>query len=193
MLANVLVLDLELTTADDGSIPPEQMEVLEVGAVWVAPDGQILDRFHTFVRPTEQRRQLTAYCLDLLPHIDQATIDAPSTPTWPIVASQLAEFAQRHQQPGSWWGSWGASDYRQVQEESARHGLADPLADLPHENLKRNFAKARRPKIKQVGMATALKIVGLTPFGQHHQAMADALNVARLLPFCPLPVRATEG
>lgn len=188
MLTNVLVLDLELTTADDGSIPPEQMEVLEVGAVWVTPDGRILGRFHSFVRPIE-RPQLTAYCQALLPHINQATIDDPSTPTWPTVATLLAEFAQHHQQPGSWWGSWGSSDYRQVQQESARHGIADPLAGLAHENIKKNFAKAR--KIKQVGMATALRIAGLTPEGTLHRADDDALNVARLLPFCARQVPAT--
>jgi inhibitor of KinA sporulation pathway (predicted exonuclease) len=188
MLANVLVLDLELTTADDGSIGPEHMEAVEVGAVWLTSDGRILDRFHAFVRPTEQP-QLAAYCLAWLPHIDQATIDA--APTWPTVSAALAEFARRHQQPGSWWGSWGFSDYLQMQQESARHGTADPLTGLAHENLKKNFAKAR--KIKQVGMATALRIVGLTPEGIHHKANDDALNVARRRPFCPRQNPPAEG
>jgi inhibitor of KinA sporulation pathway (predicted exonuclease) len=180
MPAYVLVIDLESTCADDGSIPPELMEVLEVGAVWVAPDGQILDQFHSFARPA--RPQLTDFCKRLLPHIDQATIDA--APSWPTVASSLAEFAQRHQQPGNWWGSWGTFDRNQVARESARHCIADPLAGLEHVNLKQAFAKARGG-IKQVGMATALKIVGLRLTGDQHKALDDALNVARLLPFCP--------
>lgn len=188
MLPNVLVLDLELTTADDGSIPPELMEVLEIGAVWVAPDGRILDRFHAFVRPTE-RPQLTDFCKCLLPHVDQVTIDA--SPSFPTIAAALAEFARRNQQPDSFWASWGASDYRQLHQECARHGTADPLAGLAHENLKKNFAKAR--KIKQVGMATALRIAGLRPEGAHHTADDDALNVARLLPFCPRQPPAAEG
>jgi len=45
-----------------------------------APNGQALDRFHSFVRPTE-RPQLTDFCKRLLPHINQATIDALLTPT----------------------------------------------------------------------------------------------------------------
>ncbi|MTV40839.1 3'-5' exonuclease [Duganella radicis] len=190
MLANILVIDLEATCADDGSIPPELMETLEIGSVWIAPDGQILDRFQSFVRPIERPR-LTAFCKRLLPHIDQAAIDA--APTWPAVAARLAEFAQRHQQPGSWWGSWGAFDHNQIERESARHRIADPLADLPHENLKRNFARARRPKIKQCGMIAAMKICNLTPEGHHHRALDDGLNIARLLPFCPRPDPAAEG
>jgi len=176
MLPNVLVIDLEATCADDGSIPPELMLALEIGAVWVTPEGQILDRFHSFCRAEQP---LTAFCKRLLPHIDQATIDA--APTWPAVAEKLAEFARRHQQPGSWWGSWGAFDRNQIERESTRHGIADPLA-LPHQNIKKAFAKAR--KIKQVGMATALQIAGLALEGDHHRALDDALNIARLLKFC---------
>lgn len=188
MLANILVLDLELTSADDGSIGPEQMEVVEVGAVWVTPEGQILGRLHSFVRP-KVRPQLTAYCMRLLPHIDQATIDA--APSWPAVAAMLAAFAQRHPQPGSWWCSWGSSDRRQLQQEASRHSTIDPLAGMPHENLKKNFAKAR--KIKQCGMVAAMKICSLPPRGQHHHALADALNVAQLLPFCPRLASAAKG
>jgi inhibitor of KinA sporulation pathway (predicted exonuclease) len=188
MLANVLVLDLELTTAGDDSIGPEQMEVVEVGAVWITAEGQILDCFHSFVRPME-RPQLTDFCKRLLPHVDQATIDV--APSWPTVAAALAEFAQLHQQPGSWWCSWGSSDRRQLQQEGSRHRAFDPLAGLAHENLKKNFAKARR--IKQCGMVAAMKICNLTQQGQHHHALADALNVARLLPFCPRRAPAAEG
>jgi inhibitor of KinA sporulation pathway (predicted exonuclease) len=187
MLASTLVIDLEATCSDDGSLPPELMEVLEVGAVWVAPDGQILDRFLVLVRPIE-RPQLTAFCKRLLPHIDQAAIDA--APTWPAVAARLAEFAQRHREPDSWWGSWGAFDHNQIKRESARHGIADPLTGLPHQNLKKNFAKAR--KIKQLGMAAALRICGLTTEGHHHQALDDALNIARLLPACQHPNMQTR-
>lgn len=183
----VLVIDLEATCADDGSIPPDVMEVLEVGAVWVTPEGPILDRFHSFVRPTE-RPQLTDFCKRLLPHIDQAIIDA--APGWPAVAAKLAEFALRHQQPNSWWGSWGAFDCNQIERECYRHGISNPLAALEHVNLKRAFAKAR--KIKQVGMVTALQIVGLTPEGVHHKADDDALNVAQLLPFCSRPNLETD-
>lgn len=47
--------------------------------------------------------------------------------------------------------------------------------------VKATFAKAR--KIKQVGMATALQIVGLELEGEHHRALSDARNIARLLPW----------
>lgn len=186
----VLVIDVELTCSDDGTIPPADMQLIELAAVWSTPEGQILDRYHTFVQPTAPQRQLTDFCKRLLPHITQATVD--SAPSFPTVATALAEFAQRHQQPGSWWCSWGYSDRRQLDQECARHNIAHPLAGWAHENLKRNFANARRPKIKQCGMMAAMKICNLTPQGPHHHALADVLNLVRLLPFCPRPNPAVE-
>lgn len=173
--APILVIDLEATCAEDGSLPAEAMEIIEVGAVWATAEGQILDVFDRFVRPIEHP-QLTPFCRALT-QIEQSTIDAAAT--WPTVAAELAEFAARY--PGRSWGSWGAWDRRQIARDCARHGTADPLAMLAHRNLKADFAKHR--KIKQVGMATALKIVGLELEGQHHRALADARNTVRLLPF----------
>lgn len=50
----ILVIDLEVTCADDGSIPTEQMVIIEVGACWATPKGDVIDQFQAFVRPTEQ-------------------------------------------------------------------------------------------------------------------------------------------
>lgn len=175
--ALILVIDLEATCADDGSIPAEEMEVIEVGAVWATPDGEAIAAFQRFVRPTH-RPLLTEFCRSLT-HIEQASIDA--APTWPVVAAELAAFAKLH--AGRCWGSWGAYDRRQIERESVRHGLVDPLLGLHHRNFKSEFAKRR--KIKQVGMSTALQIAGLVLHGTHHRALSDALNVARLLQHIP--------
>lgn len=170
----ILVIDLEATCADDGSIPPEQMEVIEIGAAWVTPEGQVLDTMQRFVRPL-MRPELTVFC-QTLTRIDQVDIDTAST--WPVAAAELADFARRH--VGQGWGSWGAYDLRQIERECVRHEAANPLDGLSHSNLKATFAKAR--KIKQVGMTTALKIVGLQLSGRHHRALDDVLNIAKLLP-----------
>lgn len=179
----ILILDLEATCADDGSIAPEEMEIIEVGAVWVSADGHVLDTLQCFVRP-KMRPQLTGFCMALT-KIDQGDVDAAQP--WAAIATHLADFARRYE--GACWASWGAYDRLQVARECARHAVANPLAQLPHTNLKAAFAKARR--IKQVGMMTALKIAGMPLEGTHHRALSDALNVARLLPLCGLlaPIR----
>ncbi len=109
--------------------------------------------------------------------LDQASIDTALY--WPSVAAELVKFSSRYTE-GS-WGSWGAYDCRQIERECVQHSIENPLALLSHTNLKVTFAKTR--KIKQVGMATALKIAGLTLTGDHHRGLADAQNIAQLLPW----------
>lgn len=170
----ILVIDLEATCAEDSSIPVESMEIIEVGAVWATSSGEVIDQFQSFVRPIKYP-QLTEFCRSLT-HIEQADID--SAPSWPKVAAKLAAFAQL--QTGYCWGSWGAYDRKQIERECTRHQISNPLIGLNHQNLKAAFAKGR--KIKQVGMATALQIVGRPLDGMHHRGLDDALNIARLLP-----------
>lgn len=177
----ILVIDLEATCANDGSIEPHAMEIIEVGAVWATFEGTVRDVLQRFVRPIENPC-LTTFCIELT-HIQQAEIDTASD--WKIVAAELAGFASRFR--GQYWGSWGNYDARQIELECAKHRIASPLTALEHINLKAQFSKVRR--IKQVGMATALKIAALELEGERHRALSDAQNIARLLPFTSLPSR----
>ncbi len=171
--APLLILDLEMTCAADGSIPADQMEVIEIGAVLVSTAGEVVARFESFVRPVE-RPVLTEFCRDFL-HIEQQQIDAARP--WPEVALEFSAWAARS--GAREWGSWGDSDRRQIEQECARHHSPHPLGWLAHRNLKREFAKAR--KIKQVGIAAALRIAGIERAGAAHRALADAENVARIV------------
>jgi len=74
---SILVVDLEATCDDNA--PEFDMEIIEVGAVWVAPDGTILDRFQSFARPMVHPT-LTPFCTALT-GICQADLDtAPAFP-----------------------------------------------------------------------------------------------------------------
>jgi len=174
-MPNILVVDLEATCDDYASA--FDMEAIEVGAVWVAPNGTVLDRFRAFVRPVVNP-VLTPFCSNLT-GIHQADID--SAQAFPAVAEALRAFVARHRQPGATWASWGAWDRKQLERDSARHDITPPI-DLPHVNAKRLFARARRIG-KEVGMAKACELVGLQLGGAHHRALDDALNVAKLLPW----------
>lgn len=60
-----LVIDLEATTSDDGSLPPEQMETIEIGAVLVdAQTLAVVDEYQSFVRPVRHPR-LLPFCTKL--------------------------------------------------------------------------------------------------------------------------------
>ena len=173
----VLVIDLEATCDDADGLPASDMEIIEIGAVWATVEGTVLDTFRALVRPVV-RPQLTPFCRQLT-NIQQADVDGAEL--FPTVAARLASFAQLHQPLGATWGSWGQFDAKQLARDCERHGIQNPLAAFAHVNLKRRFAKAR--KIKEVGMARALQMVGLPLDGSHHRGLDDARNIAKLLPW----------
>ena len=171
----ILVVDLEATC--DEHAPSFDMETIEIGAAWIAADGAVIDRFQSFARPIENP-VLTPFCTRLT-GITQVDVDA--APLFPAVADALRSFVAQHRKVGAVWMSWGTYDRKQLERDSARHGIPEPV-EIPHENAKRLFAKAQRIG-KEVGMARACAIVGLQLAGTHHRALDDALNVARLLPW----------
>jgi inhibitor of KinA sporulation pathway (predicted exonuclease) len=173
----ILVVDLEATCSDDGSIAAEDMETIEVGACWVTADGSILDRFQSFVRPIKNP-YLTPFCTQLTGILQR---DIDSAPSFLNVAASLQRFVKRHRTPGAIWMSWGTYDDKQFTRDSMRHGVDHPIP-LPHQNAKRMFAKSQRIG-KEVGMAKACELAQLQLVGVHHRALDDALNVARLLPW----------
>lgn len=173
----ILVVDLEATCADDGSIPPESMEIIEIGACWATCEGVVADRFQAFVRPLV-RPTLTKFCVDLL-GIEQSSIDQAKP--FSTVALDLQRFALRHRTPTSYWGSWGAYDRKQIERECQRQAVPDPIG-MDHQNIKRLFAKAQRIG-KEVGMVKGCELAGVALEGAHHRALDDALNIAKLLPW----------
>jgi len=85
-MKNYLVVDLEATCSDDGSIPKREMEIIEIGAVLV--DGQSMepiDEYQTFIRPV-RRPQLTPFCTQLT-SITQA--DLASAPSFEDVVVEM--------------------------------------------------------------------------------------------------------
>lgn len=77
-----LVIDLEATCADDGSIPDNEREIIEIGAVLVETAGlTTVEEYQSFVRPV-QHPVLSPFCTELTT-ITQAEVDA--APLFPEV------------------------------------------------------------------------------------------------------------
>ena len=168
---NLLIIDLENTCMPENERPADYHgQIIEIGAAWVTPDGEVLDTFETLV---QAENPVTDFCTELL-GITQADVDSGL----PFVEAMqaLAEFAAKH--PDKTWASWGAADLNSLNHDCAHHGLESPLKNWEHRNLKKEWAKARR--IKRVGMKKALEIAGIELEGPHHRALADVLNIAKL-------------
>jgi inhibitor of KinA sporulation pathway (predicted exonuclease) len=170
-----LVIDLEATCDDQHSIPREETEIIEIGAVLVdavtlAPLGE----WQSFVRPIRHPR-LTPFCTQLT-SITQA--DVASAPTFPVACAGLAKFVHGHD---ALFCSWGEYDRNQFRRDGARHGMRAPLGK-DHLNLKVEFSRVNRIDAK-LGVGQALARAGLRFQGTAHRGIDDARNIARLLPF----------
>jgi len=171
-----LVVDLEATTSDDGSLPPEQMETVEIGAVLVdAWTLEPVDEFQSFVRPVRHPK-LLPFCTKLT-GITQAMVDdAPSFPE----AFEALQMAVRGLHPLV-FGSWGRFDHEQLRRDCALHDIQYQLG-AAHLNLKTAFSAKQGIK-RPLGMTRALARCGLGLHGAHHRGIDDARNIARMLPW----------
>ncbi len=170
-----LVVDLEATCNNDGSLPREEMETIEIGAVMVnAGELQPVGEFQSFIRPIRHPR-LSTFCRELT-SIAQADVD--SADTFPPAFARFAEWSAGFEQV--LFCSWGDYDRKQLLQDCRFHGAAYPFGD-GHLNLKARFSE-RLGIRRRLGLAKALARVGLELVGTHHRGIDDARNIARLLP-----------
>lgn len=170
-----LVVDLEATCWDDDSVPRQEMETIEIGAVMVdAGSLRTVDEFQAFIRPV-RHTLLSRFCCELT-SITQREVDAAGE--FVRVFPEFVGWSARYDR--ALFCSWGDYDRRQLEQDCAFHGLAYPFG-AEHLNLKAQFSKHCRLR-RRLGLAQALQRAGLEFQGTHHRGIDDARNIARLLP-----------
>lgn len=152
------------------------MEIIEIGAVMVdATDFHIEDEFQSFVRPV-RHPVLTDFCTSLT-SIAQQDVDA--APSFNRFVSAFKPWLDGYDDFA--FCSWGDYDYRQLHQDCEFHGIPCPIT-ATHLNVKRLFSE-RSATRKKIGLAEAIRKVGLDFTGTQHRGIDDARNIARLLPF----------
>lgn len=169
-----LIIDLEATCADDGSIPRDEMEIIEIGAVVQSSSTFAVESsYQTFVRPV-RHPTLTPFCRELTT-LTQADMEA--APSFPKALSNLIAWLRPFE--GAVFCSWGDYDRKQLQQDCRYHGLDYPFGS-PHVNLKAAFSEAMQTR-KRFGIGAALRRVGLDFHGTPHRGIDDAQNIARIV------------
>jgi 3'-5' exoribonuclease 1 len=175
-IRRLVVIDLEATKSDDGALPREEMETIEIGAVLV--DVTSLDvqaDFQCFVAPV-RHPVLLPFCTSLT-GISQDMLEGALS--FPAAMAALFD-AMPLREPDVVWGSWGKFDDTQLRRDCAWHGM--DYAMPKHVNLKASFRASSGRRVP-MGMAEALRRCGLELEGAHHRALDDARNIVRLLPW----------
>lgn len=171
----VLVIDLEATCCNQGSVPQQQMETIQIGAVIATHSGEVMGEWSSHVRPIRHPK-LTTFCSQLT-GINQNDVDAADE--FPPVIQRLEKWVIDSSSAIDYWASWGAYDHHQLRQDLEFHDLTWWLPPS-HVNMKAMFAKKFRLN-KRPALSTALARVGLTFSGTPHNALDDAKNAAKLL------------
>lgn len=148
------------------------MEIIEIGAVRLDSDLEVVGDFDSFVRPATEP-VLSPFCQQLTT-ISQADVDAADS--FPAVFSRFLE----------WIGaadyrlcSWGAYDVTQFRRDCRRHGVVFPdRFEKQHVNLKELFAESQ--DVGRCELPAAFEHVGLSLVGTYHRGIDDARNIARI-------------
>lgn len=91
LLTNVPVLIIDLEATCDEDLIESEMEIIEIGAVWVTSNGTVLDAFQALVRPITHT-QLTPFCQQLT-GIKQTEVDRADVPSRRCIAGELRQTA----------------------------------------------------------------------------------------------------
>jgi 3'-5' exoribonuclease 1 len=174
-----LIVDLEATCSNDGSLPRHEMEIVEIGAVLQnARSFEIESEFQTFVHPVRHPR-LTAFCTELT-SITQTEVDA--APLFPEALRSMKDWMDGFDD--ALFCSWGDYDRYQFLQDCQYHGVEYPFSS-GHLNLKEAFSRTQNTG-RRFGVGGALRRLGMGFEGTHHRGIDDARNIARI-------VRAVAG
>lgn len=172
-----ICIDLEATCSESDEFPRDEMETIEIGAVIVDSNFEVIDEFGCFVRPIRHPK-LTEFCTGLTT-IKQEQVD--SADTFPEVWSEFRQWLGNYSD--YIWVSWGDYDRNQIIGDLIFHEMQDNEFVNLHQNAKKLFSKKQEMR-SRVGLKGAVtKFAGLEWQGAHHRGIDDAKNLARLMPY----------
>ena len=174
---HALVVDLEATCCNRGTLTKDDIEIIEIGAFLIDLKSlQICAELHQYVHPIKSS-QLTPFC-QRLTGITQENVDA--APYFPEIVEKLSALVIQY--PQTIFCCWSSFDWRQFHQDCRHHDIDSPFHQ-EYWDLQRIFR--RKQKHKQLySVKAALEKVALNFEGREHSAYYDALNTAKLLPFC---------
>lgn len=155
-------------------------EIIEIGAVLVSDDFSIIKDFDIFVKPTlnpilsDFCKQLTSIEQD---DVDKAEVFSDAWETFEDqIKLQLLLSNINIKIKDLIFCSWGHYDYRQLNRDCLRNEMAVPFTK--HYSIKHEFAK--RHNIKPCGILKALSMLNMQFEGNHHRAIDDIKNIAKV-------------
>jgi inhibitor of KinA sporulation pathway (predicted exonuclease) len=167
---NYIILDLEATCWEEKS--KFQSEIIEIGAVKINDNQQIVDEFDAFIKPI-LHPELSEFCTKLT-SIKQSQIDMAHG--FPIVIEQFKAWIGMDKK--YFLCSWGFYDKKQFTADCNLHKL-DIEWLKNHMSIKHQHAGLKKLK-HPVGLGYAITHEGMKFEGKAHRGIDDARNISRI-------------
>lgn len=168
---NYIIFDIEATCWQGNS--NRQQEIIEIGAIKMNGYGEIDSTFESFVQPVLYPR-LSTFCKELT-SIDQVDINRAAK--FPIVIEEFLDWLEEDDQDFLLC-SWGGFDKEILISDCELHDLDDDWV-YDHINLKRQYQEIKRLR-QAKGLKRVVEKEGFEFTGEHHRAMSDAENLAKI-------------
>ena len=165
---NYIIVDLEATCGN--KYENIRNEIIEIGAVKINEQGQMIGEFNEFVKPV-LNPVLTKFCTELT-SIQQNDVDNAAN-----FKTVLIDFLDWACNDNCIFLSWGNYDKNQFIKDCELHGMSS-LWINKHINLKAMYSIKKQKK--QCGMERALSFEGISLEGTHHRGIDDARNIAKI-------------
>ena len=170
---NFVIFDLEATCWENG-LEGRTQEIIEIGAVLLNEERELIGRYDRFIRPTVHPL-LSDFCRQLT-SISQ--LDVNRADLFPEVVEDFMEWFGYHDDEEYLLCSWGHFDRRALERDCKLHGLESEWTDR-HISLKHQYQEIRRLP-KGPGLKSTVEREGFEFEGTHHRADSDAENLAKV-------------
>ncbi|MBQ8261235.1 MAG: exonuclease domain-containing protein [Lachnospiraceae bacterium] len=173
---NYIIFDLEWNQPYDGKSKEERpllFEIIEIGAVRMNENREIIDQFHELVKP--QVYHEISWRTQKMLHLKKGELQHGDI--FPNVYRRFMEWCGEN----PIFCTWGSQDLTELQRNIKYYGLA-PLAEkpLPYYNVQKLFAIQQKEENISRSLETAVDMVGIEKDVPFHRADSDAYYTARL-------------
>lgn len=177
-----IVMDLEWNQCSKGkakAVPGMPFEIIEIGAVKLNGNRQILSRFQQLIRP-QVYKKLHFAPKELL-HISEQ--DLKHGKKFPEAMEQFLFWCSQDLQEGEEYRfcTWGAMDLTELQRNCHYYGMKGCFPNpLFYYDLQKNFCAEFGQGQKSLSLEHALKQLSLQKGKEFHRALADAEYTAKI-------------
>ena len=166
-----LIIDLEATCWKFDK-PPEEREIIEIGAFMLTPYGESIDQYHAMVKP-EIHPRLSHFCMELT-GINQEEVDRAKT--FEYIYRDFSHWVEDY--PDALPASWGVFDEKILSIRCRQNNL-EPFWGGNFANLKKQYQQIKGLK-KPIGLKNAVEREGFDFTGNHHRALDDTINTVKI-------------